>query len=107
MLHDVSRCLIQIQDFIVVTVILQYVLGYIRPLSILLKSVWWLSETLQKARDIWFAFSGHISADSDAKFYDLYESFRRKWKWRLADKAKKYKDKEQAPQSNIRRSLSR
>jgi hypothetical protein len=56
---------------------LEYVLGNIRPLSILLQSrVLWLKPI--KKLEIFFAFSGHISADSDAKIHDLYEPVRRK-----------------------------
>ena len=95
MLHDVSRCLIQIRfyrGYSYPTVRIRVHTTFVDP-----SLVWWLSETLQEARDICFAFSGYISADSDAKFYDLYESFRRKWKWRLADKAKKAKTQSKLP----------
>jgi len=54
--------------FILVAVMLQYALGYIRPLSILLQSKSRGSRTC-------FAFSGHTIADSETKFRDLYLTF--------------------------------
>ncbi|XP_048727017.1 zinc finger MYM-type protein 1-like [Ostrea edulis] len=60
-------------DFIVVVVMLQYTLGYIRPLSILLQSESCdLVKAHQEARDLLLIFQG-IRSDSDRKFHDLYE----------------------------------
>ncbi|VDI48642.1 Hypothetical predicted protein [Mytilus galloprovincialis] len=60
-------------DFILVTVMLQYTLGYIRPLSILLQSeACDLVKAHQEARDLLVIFQG-IRSDSDARFHDIYE----------------------------------
>lgn len=52
---------------------LQYTLGYIRPLSILLQSeACDLVKAHQEARDLLEIFQG-IRSDSNAKFHDIYE----------------------------------
>ena len=60
-------------DFIVAVVMLQYPLGYIRPLSILLQSETCdLVRAHLESRDLVSVFQG-IRTDSSAKFHDLYE----------------------------------
>ena len=60
-------------DFIVAAVMLQYTLGYIRPLSILLQSETCdLVRAHQEVRDLVIVFQG-IRTDSSATFHDLYE----------------------------------
>jgi hypothetical protein len=59
--------------FILVAVMLQYALGYIRPLSTILQSESCdLVKAHQEARNLVLLFQG-IREDSDAKFHDLYE----------------------------------
>lgn len=60
-------------DFIVAAVMLQYTLGYIRPLSILFQfETCVLVRAHLESRDLVSVFQG-IRTDSSAKFHDLYE----------------------------------
>lgn len=60
-------------DFIVAAVMLQYTLGYIRPLSILFQfETCVLVRAHLESRDLVSVFQG-IRTDSSANFHDLYE----------------------------------
>ena len=78
--------------FIVVVVMLQCALWYIRPLSTLLHSESCdLVKIHQEVRGpLWFfrAYMGRFRCK--VSWSVLYERFRRKWKWRFADKAMTY-----------------
>jgi 8-oxo-dGTP pyrophosphatase MutT (NUDIX family) len=110
MLHHISRCVTQIRFYrccSYVTVRISVHKTFTDPSP---DRVLWLNERPSRGSSFCFAFSGHIRADSDAKCHDLYERFHLKWKWRFADKAKKYikaKIQSKRPSRKYQRSLLR
>jgi len=110
MLLHISRCVTQIWfyrccSYATVCIRVHKTFIDLSPVRVL-----WLNERPSRGSSSCFAFSGHIRAHSDAKFHDLYERFHHKWKWRFADKVKKYikvKTQSKRPSRKYRRSLSR
>ena len=98
-----SRCVTQIQFYLgcsYATVRIRVHKTFVDPSPF---RVLWLGENPSRGSKSYFVFSWRIRADYDAKFHDLYEHFRRKWKWRTRTQ----RHRANAPSRKYIRSLSR